>query len=109
MIKRKLPRSVSLTQLLSLHDIEQELSAYLDYTVEITVLLGGDRNASRRDMIEMIEFEQSLAQYVMTVEESRDESLHYRNITLKELKVNQVEKKYFDNRMLCVCVRYAVF
>ena len=78
----------------------------MDYTVEITVLLGGDRNASRRDMIEMIEFEQSLAQYVMTVEESRDESLHYRNITLKQLKVDRVEKYWKQDVM---CVHYVVF
>ncbi|XP_053987090.1 endothelin-converting enzyme homolog isoform X6 [Hylaeus volcanicus] len=62
------------------------LLAYLDYMTKIGVLLGGEKNATRVQMLEVIDFETKLAKIMTPLEERRDEEKLYNPMTLNELQ-----------------------
>ncbi|XP_076628031.1 M13 family metallopeptidase neprilysin 3 isoform X2 [Colletes latitarsis] len=62
------------------------LLAYLDYMTKIGVLLGGERNSTRSQMREVIEFETKLAKIMTPLEERRDEEKLYNLMSLDELQ-----------------------
>lgn len=64
---------------------EKYLNAYLDFLVELGVLLGGSEETSRSLMQEMVDFETSLANITVPQEERRDEELIYHKMEAREL------------------------
>ncbi|KAL4221416.1 Endothelin-converting enzyme 2 [Mactra antiquata] len=62
------------------------LSAYLDYMVQIGVLLGGEENKTREYMYDVLQFECDLANITVPSEERRDEELLYHKMSLAELQ-----------------------
>ncbi|KAL0978496.1 hypothetical protein UPYG_G00171240 [Umbra pygmaea] len=62
------------------------LNAYLDFLVELGVLLGGSVETSRSMMKEIVDFETTLANITVPQEERRDEELIYHKIQAKDLK-----------------------
>ncbi|XP_011139623.1 endothelin-converting enzyme homolog isoform X2 [Harpegnathos saltator] len=62
------------------------LAAYLDYMTTIGVLLGGEENATRKQMQDVIDFETKLAQITTPPEERRDEEKLYNLMSLSELQ-----------------------
>uniref|UniRef100_A0A4W5PZY7 Endothelin-converting enzyme 1 n=1 Tax=Hucho hucho TaxID=62062 RepID=A0A4W5PZY7_9TELE len=56
------------------------LNAYLDFLVELGVLLGGSQETSRSLMQEIVDFETTLANITVPQEERRDEELIYHKI-----------------------------
>uniref|UniRef100_A0A8K9V295 Endothelin-converting enzyme 1 n=1 Tax=Oncorhynchus mykiss TaxID=8022 RepID=A0A8K9V295_ONCMY len=56
------------------------LNAYLDFLVELGVLLGGSEETSRSLMQEIVDFETTLANITVPQEERRDEELIYHKI-----------------------------
>ncbi|XP_046881183.1 endothelin-converting enzyme 1 isoform X1 [Hypomesus transpacificus] len=64
---------------------QKYLSAYLDFLVELGVLLGGSEETSRSLMQEIMDFETSLANITVPQEERRDEELIYHKMQAKEL------------------------
>uniref|UniRef100_A0A8C9SQU6 Endothelin-converting enzyme 1 n=1 Tax=Scleropages formosus TaxID=113540 RepID=A0A8C9SQU6_SCLFO len=67
-------------------NIIQYLKAYLDFLVELGVLLGGSEETSRTLMQEIVDFETALANITVPQEERRDEELIYHKIQAKDLK-----------------------
>ncbi|XP_018581414.1 endothelin-converting enzyme 1 isoform X2 [Scleropages formosus] len=65
---------------------EKYLKAYLDFLVELGVLLGGSEETSRTLMQEIVDFETALANITVPQEERRDEELIYHKIQAKDLK-----------------------
>uniref|UniRef100_A0A8C7SW91 Endothelin-converting enzyme 1 n=1 Tax=Oncorhynchus mykiss TaxID=8022 RepID=A0A8C7SW91_ONCMY len=61
------------------------LNAYLDFLVELGVLLGGSEETSRSLMQEIVDFETTLANITVPQEERRDEELIYHKIQAKDL------------------------
>ncbi|XP_021425170.1 endothelin-converting enzyme 1 isoform X6 [Oncorhynchus mykiss] len=61
------------------------LNAYLDFLVELGVLLGGSQETSRSLMQEIVDFETTLANITVPQEERRDEELIYHKIQAKDL------------------------
>lgn len=70
----------------------QVLKAYLDYMVELGLLLGGDKNSTQNQMQQILDFETALANITVPQDERRDEEKIYHKITIAELQVS-----------LCVC------
>lgn len=66
----------------------QYLNAYLDFLVELGVLLGGSQETSRSLMQEIVDFETTLANITVPQEERRDEELIYHKIQAKDLAVS---------------------
>ncbi|XP_071388086.1 endothelin-converting enzyme 1 isoform X2 [Centroberyx affinis] len=64
---------------------EKYLTAYLDFLVELGVLLGGSEETSRSLMEEIVNFETTLANITVPQEERRDEELIYHKMQAKEL------------------------
>ncbi|XP_053083193.1 endothelin-converting enzyme 1 isoform X2 [Pangasianodon hypophthalmus] len=64
---------------------EKYLNAYLNFLVELGVLLGGSEERSRTLMQEIVEFETTLANITVPQEERRDEELIYHKIQAKDL------------------------
>ncbi|TSK16214.1 Endothelin-converting enzyme 1 [Bagarius yarrelli] len=64
---------------------EKFLKAYLNFLVELGVLLGGSEETSRSLMQEIVDFETSLANITVPQEERRDEELIYHKIKAKDL------------------------
>ncbi|MCI4390198.1 hypothetical protein PGIGA_G00119820 [Pangasianodon gigas] len=64
---------------------EKYLNAYLNFLVELGVLLGGSEETSRTLMQEIVEFETTLANITVPQEERRDEELIYHKIQAKDL------------------------
>ncbi|XP_048879417.1 endothelin-converting enzyme 1 isoform X2 [Brienomyrus brachyistius] len=64
---------------------EKYLKAYLDFLVELGILLGGSEETSRTLMQEIVDFETTLANITVPQEERRDEELIYHKIQAKEL------------------------
>ncbi|KAJ3602526.1 hypothetical protein NHX12_030279 [Muraenolepis orangiensis] len=61
------------------------LSAYLDFLVELGVLLGGSPAASLSMMQEIVDFETVLANITVPQDERRDEELIYHKMEVKDL------------------------
>ncbi|KAJ7998642.1 hypothetical protein DPEC_G00207000 [Dallia pectoralis] len=61
------------------------LNAYLDFLVELGVLLGGPENTARTLMQEIVDFETTLANITVPQEDRRDEELIYHKMQAKDL------------------------
>ncbi|KAG7274920.1 hypothetical protein CRUP_036813 [Coryphaenoides rupestris] len=66
---------------------EKYLTAYLDFLVELGVLLGGTREASLSIMQEIVELETALANITVPQDQRRDEELIYHKMEVKDLSV----------------------
>lgn len=64
---------------------EKYLTAYLDFLVELGVLLGGSKETSQTLMEEIVDFETTLANITIPQEERRDEELIYHKMEAKDL------------------------
>uniref|UniRef100_A0A672M9P9 Endothelin-converting enzyme 1 n=1 Tax=Sinocyclocheilus grahami TaxID=75366 RepID=A0A672M9P9_SINGR len=64
---------------------EKYLKAYLNFLVELGILLGGSEDTSQKMMQEIIDFETALAHITVPQEERRDEMKIYHKIQAKEL------------------------
>ncbi|XP_036386960.1 endothelin-converting enzyme 1 isoform X2 [Megalops cyprinoides] len=64
---------------------QKYLDAYLDFLVELGVLLGGSEERSRMLMQEIVDFEVALANITVPQEERRDEEAIYHKIQAKDL------------------------
>ncbi|XP_058803973.1 endothelin-converting enzyme homolog isoform X2 [Phymastichus coffea] len=62
------------------------LAAYLEYMTKIGVLLGGEENATRKQMQDIIDFETKIAEITIPQEERRDEEKLYNLVTITELQ-----------------------
>ncbi|KAG8569550.1 hypothetical protein GDO81_014456 [Engystomops pustulosus] len=65
---------------------EKVLTGYLNFMVQLGVLLGGEENTTRAQMEEVLDFETALANITIPQEKRRDEELIYHKITAGELK-----------------------
>ncbi|XP_030072625.1 endothelin-converting enzyme 2 isoform X1 [Microcaecilia unicolor] len=65
---------------------EKVLNAYLDYMVELGMLLGGDHGSTREQMKLVLEFETLLANITVPQDERRDEEKIYHKMTVTELQ-----------------------
>lgn len=63
------------------------LVAYLDYMVELGMLLGGERSSTRLQMQQILDFETMLANITVPQDQRRDEEKIYRKMTIAELQV----------------------
>lgn len=63
------------------------LKAYLDYMVELGLLLGGAKNSTQSQMQQILDFETALANITVPQDERRDEEKIYHKITIAELQV----------------------
>lgn len=66
----------------------QYLSAYLNFLVELGVLLGGSEETSSSLMLEIVDFESTLANITVPQDERRDEELIYHKMEAKDLSVS---------------------
>uniref|UniRef100_A0A3B4V2J9 Endothelin-converting enzyme 1 n=1 Tax=Seriola dumerili TaxID=41447 RepID=A0A3B4V2J9_SERDU len=73
---------------------EKYLTAYLNFLVELGVLLGGSKETSRSLMEEIVDFETTLANITVPQEERRDEELIYHKMEAKDLTVNSTSHNY---------------
>lgn len=68
----------------------QVLAAYLNFMVQLGLLVGGkEEAATRQQMQEILDFETTLANITTPQEKRRDEEVIYHKITAGELKVRQ--------------------
>lgn len=68
--------------------ISQVLNGYLNYMVQLGKLLGGgDEDAIRAQMQQILDFETALANITIPQEKRRDEELIYHKVTAAELQV----------------------
>nr|XP_005996806.1 PREDICTED: endothelin-converting enzyme 2 isoform X1 [Latimeria chalumnae] len=67
-------------------NIIQVLKAYLDYMVELGMLLGGERNSTSELMQEILEFETILANITVPQDQRRDEEKIYHKMTIADLQ-----------------------
>ncbi|MEE6482387.1 hypothetical protein FKM82_013232 [Ascaphus truei] len=65
---------------------EKVLTGYLNFMVQLGVLLGGEENTTRQQMQEILDFETALANITIPQDKRRDEELIYHKITAAELK-----------------------
>lgn len=65
----------------------QVLLAYLDYMVELGMLLGGEREATHLQMQQILDFETALANITVPQDQRRDEEKIYHKVTIAELQV----------------------
>ncbi|XP_032903922.1 endothelin-converting enzyme 1 isoform X4 [Amblyraja radiata] len=63
------------------------LTAYLNYMVELGVLLGGDEASTLAQMQQVLELETALANITVASEDRRDEELIYHKMTIRNLQV----------------------
>ncbi|XP_044763653.1 endothelin-converting enzyme homolog isoform X2 [Coccinella septempunctata] len=78
------------------------LEAYLDYMTRVGVLLGGEPNSTKQQMLEVIEFETRLANITTPSELRRDEEALYHQFTIADLqeKAGFLDwRKFFENAM----------
>ncbi|XP_075871089.1 endothelin-converting enzyme 2b isoform X3 [Nelusetta ayraudi] len=66
---------------------EKVLLAYLDYMVELGLLLGGERSSSHLLMQQILDFETALADITVPQDQRRDEEKIYHKVTVAELQV----------------------
>lgn len=64
------------------------LAAYLDYMVELGMLLGGDRSSAHFQMQQILDFETALANITVPQDQRRDEEKIYHKVTIAELQVS---------------------
>ncbi|XP_063292715.1 endothelin-converting enzyme 1 isoform X2 [Pelobates fuscus] len=65
---------------------EKVLIGYLNFMVQIGMLLGGSENNTREQMQEILDFETALANITIPQDKRRDEEVIYHKITAGELK-----------------------
>ncbi|KAM4704519.1 endothelin-converting enzyme 1 isoform 2-T3 [Rhinophrynus dorsalis] len=65
---------------------EKVLTGYLNFMVQLGVLLGGEENSTREQMQEILDFETALANITIPQEKRRDEELIYNKMAARELK-----------------------
>eukprot|EP00064_Thunnus_orientalis_P020848 superscaffoldBa00005980_g20998 len=65
---------------------EKVLLAYLDYMVELGMLLGGERAATHLQMQQILDFETALANITVPQDQHRDEEKIYHKVTIAELQ-----------------------
>ncbi|NP_001080378.1 endothelin converting enzyme 1 L homeolog [Xenopus laevis] len=65
---------------------EKVLTGYLNFMVQLGVLLGGEENSTREQMQEILDFETKLANITIPQEKRRDEEQIYHKMTAGELK-----------------------
>uniref|UniRef100_A0A8C1D8L3 endothelin-converting enzyme 1 n=1 Tax=Cyprinus carpio carpio TaxID=630221 RepID=A0A8C1D8L3_CYPCA len=75
---------------------EKVLKAYLDYMVELGLLLGGDKNSTRVQMQQILDFETVLANITVPQDERRDEEKIYHKITIADLQVLAPAVEWLD-------------
>uniref|UniRef100_A0A673HNX6 endothelin-converting enzyme 1 n=1 Tax=Sinocyclocheilus rhinocerous TaxID=307959 RepID=A0A673HNX6_9TELE len=75
---------------------EKVLKAYLDYMVELGLLLGGDKNSTRVQMQQILDFETALANITVPQDERRDEEKLYHKITIADLQVLAPAVEWLD-------------
>ncbi|XDV31658.1 hypothetical protein PO909_002622, partial [Leuciscus waleckii] len=75
---------------------EKVLKAYLDYMIELGLLLGGDKNSTRGQMQQILDFETALANITVPQDERRDEEKIYHKITIAELQVLAPAVEWLD-------------
>ncbi|XP_029624660.1 endothelin-converting enzyme 2 isoform X3 [Salmo trutta] len=61
--------------------------AYLDYMVELGLLLGGDKNSTQSQMQQILDFETTLANITMSQDKCCDKEKIYHKITIAELQL----------------------
>ncbi|CAL8348439.1 unnamed protein product [Arctogadus glacialis] len=66
---------------------EKVLDAYLEYMVELGLLLGGSRNSTEQEMRQILELETALANITVPQDQRRDEEKLYHKITIADLQV----------------------
>nr|CAB3240559.1 endothelin-converting enzyme 1 [Phallusia mammillata] len=62
------------------------MAAYFEYMTEVGTLLGGKKNHTREQMLEVIELETEIAAVTLPLEDMRDEEKNYQRFTLQELQ-----------------------
>ncbi|XP_014208361.1 endothelin-converting enzyme homolog isoform X2 [Copidosoma floridanum] len=72
------------------------LAAYLDYMTQIGVLLGGQENATKKQMQDIIDFETRIAEITIPQEERRDEEKLYNLMTIDELQAKAPFMSWLD-------------
>lgn len=65
----------------------QVLAAYLDYMVELGMLLGGARTSTEEQMRQILELETQLANLTVPQEERRDDEKIYHKLSIAKLQV----------------------
>ncbi|KAM4651637.1 endothelin-converting enzyme 1 isoform 2-T2 [Discoglossus pictus] len=65
---------------------DKVLTAYLNFMVQLGVLLGGSEDTTRQQMQEVLDFETALANITIPQEKRRDEEVLYHKITAGELQ-----------------------
>lgn len=63
--------------------------AYLDYMVELGTLLGGEKDSTRLQMQQILDFEKALAEITVPQDQRRDEEKIYHKVSVAELQVRQ--------------------
>uniref|UniRef100_A0A669C389 endothelin-converting enzyme 1 n=1 Tax=Oreochromis niloticus TaxID=8128 RepID=A0A669C389_ORENI len=66
---------------------EKVLVAYLDYMVELGMLLGGERSSTQAQMQQIMDFETALANITVPQDQRRDEEKIYHKVTIAELQL----------------------
>uniref|UniRef100_A0A3Q2QZJ8 endothelin-converting enzyme 1 n=1 Tax=Fundulus heteroclitus TaxID=8078 RepID=A0A3Q2QZJ8_FUNHE len=66
---------------------EKVLAAYLDYMVELGMLLGGEKSATQLQMQQILDFETALANITVPQDQRRDEEKIYHKVTIAELQL----------------------
>lgn len=67
------------------------LAAYLDYMVELGMLLGGETVSTQEQMEQVLEFETLLANITVPQDERRDDEKIYHKMSIAELQVGPGE------------------
>ena len=62
-----------------------QVQAYYRYMQEVALMLGADRQAAQREMLEVLMFETQLANISLSSEQRRDSSMLYNPMKIKEL------------------------
>lgn len=65
----------------------QVLVAYLDYMVELGILLGGEKGSTHLQMQQILDFEKDLANITVPQDQRRDEEKIYHKVSVAELQV----------------------
>lgn len=83
----------------------QVLAAYLDYMVELGMLLGGEKSSTLVQMQQILEFETALANITVPQDQRRDEEKIYHKVTIAELQVRATA----SFKLSCCPERFYVF
>ena len=73
----------------------QVLVAYLEYMVELGMLLGGERSSTQVQMQQILEFETALSNITVPQDQRRDEEKIYHKVTIAELQVSSRLNHYY--------------